>query len=70
MSKRHECTVCGWNYIQRIGDPISGIPGGTPFEELPEDWICPVCGIGKEVFVLVTEKKHDVGKKVLKNQKN
>ncbi|MFW9990460.1 MAG: rubredoxin [Candidatus Odinarchaeota archaeon] len=55
MASKHVCTTCGWTYFQRIGDPISGIPAGTPFEELPEEWICPVCGVGKDKFEPVIE---------------
>lgn len=44
------CTVCGYVYDPEVGDPISGIAPGTPFEDLPGDWICPECGVGKEFF--------------------
>jgi len=47
---RYECTVCGYVYDPERGDPDGGIKPGTPFEELPEDWVCPVCGAGKEQF--------------------
>jgi len=49
MSK-YECTVCGYVYDPELGDPEGGIAPGTPFEELPEDWVCPVCGAGKGEF--------------------
>ena len=45
------CEPCGYIYDPQLGDPDSGIPAGTPFEELPEDWVCPVCGLGKDVFL-------------------
>ena len=48
--KKYRCTVCGYVYEPQKGDPDSGIKQGTPFEELPDDWICPVCGAGKEAF--------------------
>jgi flavin reductase (DIM6/NTAB) family NADH-FMN oxidoreductase RutF/rubredoxin len=49
MSK-YECTVCGYIYDPELGDPDSGIKPGTPFEELPDDWVCPVCGAAKDEF--------------------
>ncbi|MDE6482399.1 MAG: rubredoxin [Rikenellaceae bacterium] len=48
--KKYKCTVCGWIYDPEIGDPDNGIEPGTPFEDLPEDFLCPLCGEGKEVF--------------------
>ena len=45
------CEPCGYIYDPQLGDPDSGIPAGTPFEELPEDWVCPICGVGKEQFL-------------------
>jgi len=54
-----KCTVCGYIYDETIGDVKWGIPGGTPFEHLPDSWTCPVCGAGKEAFVKVsTEDIH------------
>jgi len=44
------CTECGWIYDPQHGDPDGGIPPGTPWEEIPDDWTCPVCGVGKEDF--------------------
>ena len=49
MSK-YICNVCGWEYDPSVGDPDNGIAPGTAFEDLPEDFVCPVCGAGKEVF--------------------
>ncbi len=48
--QKYECTVCGYIYDPEIGDPDSGIPAGTPFEELPDDWVCPDCGVEKDWF--------------------
>lgn len=48
--KRYICNVCGYIYDPADGDPESGIPPGISFEELPEDWTCPACGVGKEFF--------------------
>jgi rubredoxin len=45
-----ECLVCGYVYDPAEGDPDSGIEPGTPFEALPDDWICPDCGAGKDMF--------------------
>jgi rubredoxin len=47
---RYECTLCGYVYDPQFGDPDSDIPVGTTFEDLPDDWICPECGAGKEDF--------------------
>lgn len=48
--KKFECTVCGYIYDPEVGDPEGGIAPGTPFENLPDDWICPVCGADKSMF--------------------
>lgn len=48
--KKFECTVCGYIYDPEVGDPESGIAPGTLFEDLPEDWVCPVCGADKSMF--------------------
>ena len=49
MSK-YKCSVCGYVYNPEEGDPDSGIAPGTPFEKLPDDWKCPVCGAPKDAF--------------------
>jgi len=48
--KKYVCKVCGWVYDPAIGDPEHNIQPGTPFEKLPEDWVCPMCGASKEEF--------------------
>ncbi len=48
--EKYECLVCGYIYDPEIGDPEGGIAPGTPFEKLPEDWACPVCGASKDQF--------------------
>lgn len=53
--KKYMCEPCGYIYDPTLGDPDSGIAPGTAFENLPEDWICPICGLGKDVFVEMTE---------------
>ena len=45
-----ECMVCGYVYDPAEGDPDSGIEAGTLFEALPDDWVCPDCGAGKDMF--------------------
>lgn len=47
---KYVCTVCGYVYDPAVGDPENNIPPGTPFEKLPGDWTCPVCGVGKDEF--------------------
>lgn len=49
MSK-WECTVCGYVYDPQEGDSYAGIPPGTAFEDLPDDWVCPECGADKSMF--------------------
>lgn len=44
------CDICGWEYDPAKGDPDNGIDPGTPFEDLPDDWVCPECGAGKDMF--------------------
>ncbi|HZW49088.1 MAG TPA: rubredoxin [Bacillota bacterium] len=48
--KKYTCTVCGYVYDEAAGDPDSGIAPGTKWEDLPNDWVCPVCGAAKEMF--------------------
>ena len=47
---KYKCTVCGYIYDPALGDPDGNIPPGTPFEKLPDDWTCPVCGAVKSDF--------------------
>ncbi len=53
--KKYHCIVCDWIYDPAKGDPDAGIAPGTPFEEIPEDWVCPICGVGKDQFEVVAE---------------
>ena len=48
--KKYVCDPCGYIYDPEAGDPDSGIAPGTAFEDLPEDWVCPICGVGKDMF--------------------
>jgi rubredoxin len=47
---KYECTACGYIYDPAKGDPDNGVPKGTPFDQLPDDWVCPVCSVGKDEF--------------------
>jgi len=48
--EKWECTVCGYVYNEEAGDPEHGIAPGTKFADIPADWVCPVCGVGKDDF--------------------
>ena len=48
--KKYVCDTCGWIYDPAVGDPENGIAPGTAFEDLPADFPCPLCGVGKEDF--------------------
>jgi rubredoxin len=50
---KYECDACGYIYDPAEGDPDSGVPKGTAFEKLPDDWVCPLCGVGKDQFTKV-----------------
>ena len=49
--KKYRCMVCGHEYDEAEGDHIRGFHTGTLFEDLPDDWTCPVCGVGKDEYV-------------------
>ena len=53
--QKYRCTICGYIYDPEVGDPDAGIEPGTPFEELPEDWVCPICGAPKSDFEKVED---------------
>lgn len=53
--KKYICTVCDYVYDPVAGDPDSNIAPGTAFEDIPDDWVCPLCGVGKEDFEPVEE---------------
>ncbi len=48
--EKYKCQVCGYVYDPEVGDPDNNIPAGTSFEDLPEDWVCPLCAVGKDQF--------------------
>ncbi len=50
---KYVCDVCGYVYDPKAGDPDNGVAPGTPFERVPETWVCPECGVGKDQFSLV-----------------
>ena len=47
---KYVCEVCDWVYYPAVGDPENGIAPGTSFADLPDDWVCPICGVGKDQF--------------------
>jgi len=51
MNARYKCKKCGYVYYPNLGDKTSNIQPGTPFEELPDDWICPICSAEKNFFI-------------------
>ena len=48
--QKYVCDICGYIYDPADGDPDSGVAAGTGFDKLPEDWVCPVCGVGTDSF--------------------
>ena len=48
--KKYIYDTCGWVYDPDVGDPADGIAEGTAFEDILDDWVCPLCGVGKEAF--------------------
>ena len=48
--KKYVCQACGYIYDPAVGDPDSNVLPGTPFEKLPDGWVCPVCGASKDMF--------------------
>ena len=51
--EKYECTVCGYIYDPEQGDPENNIPPGTSFDDLPDGWVCPACGVDKSMFAKV-----------------
>jgi rubredoxin len=47
---KYRCTVCDYLYDPEVGDPDGGIEPGTAFEDIPDDWVCPECGVEKDMF--------------------
>ena len=48
--KSYRCVICDYIYDPALGDPDSGIAAGTLFEDIPDDWVCPICAVGKDQF--------------------
>ncbi len=48
--QNYVCGVCGYVYDPAVGDPDNGVDPGTPWDKVPEDWVCPVCGADKDNF--------------------
>lgn len=53
--RKYVCVVCGYIYDEAEGDPEGGLPPGTRFEDIPDDWVCPECGASKEDLELLEE---------------
>ena len=53
--EKFKCTVCGYIYDPQKGDPDNGVQPGTAFQDIPDDWVCPECGVGKSEFEAVEE---------------
>lgn len=51
--KKYECIVCGWVYDEELGCPEEGIEPGTRWEDVPEEFLCPLCAVGKDMFEMV-----------------
>ena len=47
---KYVCEACGYEYDPAAGDPDGGIASGTAWEDIPDSWVCPVCGVGKDMF--------------------
>lgn len=48
--KKYECSVCGYVYDPEVGDPDNGVAPGTAWEDVPGEWVCPLCGASKDMF--------------------
>jgi rubredoxin len=48
--EKYVCTVCGYIYDEATGDPDNGVAPGTKFDDIPDDWVCPLCGVPKSDF--------------------
>ena len=53
--QKYVCDVCGWVYDPAKGDPENGVPAGTAWADVPDTWVCPECGVGKDQFSSVTQ---------------
>lgn len=48
--EKYVCDICGYVYDPSVGDPENGVPSGTAFADLPDEWVCPLCNMAKSVF--------------------
>lgn len=64
---KYICKVCATIYDPNLGDPEDNIPAGTPFEKLPQNWICPVCGSGKDKYEFLSQERYE---KILRDIKS
>lgn len=55
------CELCGYEYRSEAGDPENGVPAGTDFEDIPADWVCPLCGASKDDFEQVASDDESTG---------
>jgi len=53
--QKYECDACAYVYDPEVGDPDSGVEPGTLWEDVPEDWECPLCGVGKDQFTAIDD---------------
>ena len=53
--KKYSCDVCGYIYDPEVGDPDNSIQPGTAFEDIPDSWVCPECGVSKDDFTSIEE---------------
>jgi rubredoxin len=53
--EKYRCLICGYIYDPDVGDPDNGIDAGAAFEDLPDSWVCPECGAGKDEFEVVED---------------
>lgn len=50
---KYRCMVCGYEYDPLVGDPDNGVPADTAWEQVPDTWVCPACGVGKDQFEVI-----------------
>ena len=55
---KYVCELCGYEYDPRLGDPDNGVEAGTEFEDISGDWVCPLCGAGKDDFEAVVNQEN------------
>ena len=67
---KYMCTLCGYIYDEELGCPEDGIPAGTLWKDVPEDWVCPECGAMKIDFELIQEAKNIRAQVRFNNNKN